>query len=373
MNVLYDHQAFTVKMYGGVARYFYELIRSYNQNHALTADVSLVFSNNDYINGKSFIPHHRYELLAESRMVNQAVSLLNRYNSIRHIRKGHFDVFHPTYYHKYFLNYLGQKPFVLTFHDATSERYAYKYPDVGDHLPALKKKLLLRANRIITVSEFSKQEIQRFFGISPEKIDVIYLGTSLGESEPLVGQSTDGLPAKEPFPYLLYVGKRSFYKNFDGFFRAIRPVLNRYPDIHLVCAGGGVFSRAEQMAFHGAKLTRRVHYRPITDVTLLRLYQQALAFVFPSFNEGFGIPVLEAFSGGCPVLLSGQSSLPEVGGSAALYFDPKNDESIASVVEQVILDDALRADLSRRGSDRLNLFSCEKTAAQTLRIYQSLM
>ena len=373
MNVLYDHQAFTGHVYGGVARYFYELIRSYNQDHTLEVDLSLLYSNNDYIKGKSFIPHHRYESFAENRLINQVVSLLNRYHSIQCIKKGHFDVFHPTYYHKYFLDHLKKKPFVLTFHDATSERYARQYPDVGNHLPELKKKLLQRADRIIAVSEFSKQEMQQFFGVNPDRIDVIYLGTSLGNTPLNADNGAETLLAKESFPYLLYVGKRSLYKNFDRFFRAIQPVLRRHPDIHLVCAGGGAFSPAEHTAFQTARLDNRVHYRPVTDSSLLQLYQQALAFVFPSLNEGFGIPVLEAFSGGCPALLSNRSSLPEVGGSAAVYFDPENDESMASAVEQVVLNDALRAELSQRGRERLALFSCEKTAAQTLTIYQSLV
>ena len=369
MTVLYDHQAFTGHVYGGVARYFYELIRSYNQDHRITVDLPLLYSNNDYIRGKLFIPHHRYERWAENRLANQAVSLLNRYHSIQRIREGHFDVFHPTYYHKYFLDDLGDKPFVLTFHDATSERYSQRFPDVGHHLPELKKKLLQRADRIIAVSEFSKLELQRFFGVSPERITVIHLGTSLGNGITEVAKHV----SPEPFPYVLYVGKRPLYKNFDGFFRAMQPVMHRHKDIHIVCAGGGEFSREEQTAFRTAGLTARIHYRPATDESLLQLYQRARAFVFPSLNEGFGIPVLEAFRGGCPALLSDRSSLPEVGGSAATYFDPENVESITAAVEQVVFDDALRAEMSRRGRERLTLFSCEKTAAQTLSIYQSLV
>lgn len=373
MNVLYDHQAFTGHIYGGVSRYFYELIRSYNQNKTISVDLSLLYSNNDYIKNKLFVPHHRYEAFAGSRLANQAVSVLNRYHSIQRLKAGQFDVFHPTYYHNYFLDYLGRKPFVLTFHDATSERYAQQFPDLGDNITQLKKKLIQRADRIIAVSEFSKTELQTFFGVPANQIDVVHLSTSLGEGRSANNRETPENGSAESFPYLLYVGKRPLYKNFDGFFRAIQPVLRRYPDIQLICAGGGAFSRAEQLTFRKANMTHRVHFRPVTDSTLLPLYEQALAFVFPSLNEGFGIPVLEAFRGGCPALLSNRSSLPEVGGSAAVYFDPENDESIASAVERVVLDTALRAELSQRGRERSALFSCEKTAAETLTIYQQLV
>jgi glycosyltransferase involved in cell wall biosynthesis len=310
----------------------------------------------------------RYRNLSQVRNVNRVASVLNRLHSLRRIRAGRFDVFHPTYYHRYFLNAIGSKPFVLTFHDATSERFSNQYPEVGEGLYELKKQLLRRANCIISVSEYSKQEILRFFPVEPDKIRVVHLGTTLGTNSDESNQQM----SVAPFPYLLYVGKRGLYKNFDGFLRAMQPVMQRHPDLHIVCAGGGAFNRDEQALFHAAQLTNRVHYRPVTDSGLLSLYQQAQAFVFPSLNEGFGIPVLEAFSGGCPAVLSSRSSLPEVAAEAAVYFDPENDESIANAVERVITDDALRDDLRRRGFDRLRNFSCEKTAQQTLNVYQSL-
>ncbi|HEY0111079.1 MAG TPA: glycosyltransferase, partial [Fibrella sp.] len=117
---------------------------------------------------------------------------------------------------------------------------------------------------------------------------------------------------------------------------------------------------------------KRVHYRSITDLSLYELYHQAEAFVFPSLNEGFGIPVLEAFSAGCPAILSNRSSLPEVGADAAIYFDPEQDESIAYAVEKVLTDTALQKEMRNKGSQRLKQFSWEKTAAKTYSLYRQL-
>ena len=117
---------------------------------------------------------------------------------------------------------------------------------------------------------------------------------------------------------------------------------------------------------------QRVHYRSITDLSLYELYHQATAFVFPSLNEGFGIPVLEAFSAGCPVILSNRSSLPEVGADAAVYFDPEQDESIAAAVEKVITDSGLQQEMRAKGTKRLADFSWEKTAAKTQALYRQL-
>lgn len=370
MKVLYDHQSFTGLAYGGVSRYFFELMRSFARRSDIEFELSLRLSNNDYLDQASFSRHLRYRSLAQSRHVNRVASVLNRLHSLRRIRAGQFDVFHPTYYHRYFLNSLGSKPFVLTFYDAASERFGDVYPDLGEGLYETKKKLIERADVVIAISEFSKQELLHYFPVNADKVRVVHLGTAFG-TEPINGAIQSPLAA-EPFPYVLYVGKRGLYKNFEPFFRAVQPVLHRHPDLHLICAGGGLFNRDEQSAFHNARLGERVHYRPVTDAGLLSLYRHARAFVFPSLNEGFGIPVLEAFSGGCPVILSDRSSLPEVAGDAAVYFDPGDDGSMAAAVERVLTDEVLRSDLIRKGTERLRHFSCDKTAQQTLDIYRTL-
>lgn len=368
MNVLFDHQAFTGASYGGVSRYFFDLMRSFATMPDITFDLSLRLSNNEYLNETSLSNHLRYAAFARSPNVNRAASVLNRISSRQKIRAGRYDVFHPTQFHRYFLNLLGGKPFVATFYDATNERYAEQYPRIyGGHYET-RKAVLQQATRIIAISEFSKQELLRYFRVESDKVDVIHLGTTLDQQRTAAAE----LPRPLAAPYLLFVGKRDFYKNFDAFFRAIRPLLHRYPDLHLICAGSGHFHPSEQALFQSAKLTDRVHYRPFTDVTLLNLYQHAEAFVFPSLNEGFGIPILEAFVGNCPAVLSDRSSLPEVAADAAVYFDPEDDESIANAVERVLTDNQLRESLRKKGTERLSQFSCDKTARQTLAVYQSL-
>ncbi len=237
MKVLYDHQAFTGLGYGGVSRYFFELMRFFANQQNIDFELSLRLSNNDYLDEASFSRHVRYRSLSQSRNVNRVASALNRMYSLGRIRAGKFDVFHPTYYHRYFLDSLGSKPFVLTFHDAASERFGDIYPDLGAGLYQIKKTLIERADAIVAVSEFSKQELLHFFPIDPAKVSVVHLGTSFGL------QPAAELPrlsvAAEPFPYVLYVGKRRLYKNFDPFFRAMQIVLQQHPDLCLICAGGG--------------------------------------------------------------------------------------------------------------------------------------
>src|SRR5205085_1601804 len=202
----------------------------------IDVELALRLSNNEYLDEgaattDAFRRPINFRAFAGSPTANKIASVLNRLNSIGRLKANRFDVFHPTYYHRYFLPYVGKKPVVVTFHDATSERYGHIYPEVGEGLTATKKVLLERADAIISVSEFSKQEILRYFNVDPDKIKVVHLGSAFNQHKP--EQSIKPLP----FAYLLYVGKREFYKNFTGFFRSIQPLLNRHTDLHLVCAG----------------------------------------------------------------------------------------------------------------------------------------
>jgi glycosyltransferase involved in cell wall biosynthesis len=106
---------------------------------------------------------------------------------------------------------------------------------------------------------------------------------------------------------------------------------------------------------------------------LKNLYKNAQAFVFPSLYEGFGLPVLEAFSCGCPAILSNASSLPEIGDDGAIYFNPYDNESITNAIEKVLFDEKFRYNLIQKGFDRLKFFSWDKTAISTKKVYDSLL
>jgi glycosyltransferase involved in cell wall biosynthesis len=144
--------------------------------------------------------------------------------------------------------------------------------------------------------------------------------------------------------------------------------------LYLICVGGGVFSDTEMHLLDDLKIKRKVlHYPIANDSTLSQLYRKAILLVFPSLYEGFGIPILEAFSCGCPVAASNCSSLPEVGGEAVNYFDPYTPVSIQKVVEDIVHNKSLQDSLRMRGYQRLKLFSWEKTALKTKKVYDNLL
>ncbi|MFD1818852.1 Glycosyltransferase involved in cell wall bisynthesis [Pseudarcicella hirudinis] len=369
MKVLYDHQAFTGVKFGGISRYFYYLMNYYKDRTDIDFDLSLKYSNNFYLKNQPFAKHLSYDLLSDSKYANRGFSLLNRLNSKKIISRQDFDIFHPTFYHRYFLDIVGNKPVVLTFHDVTTEKFHEQYPEIGGDMKDLKQTLLDRADKVIAVSENTRQDILQYFAVDEKKIKVIHLGTPDIHQNPL-----KDLQIALPEKFILYVGSRDAFKNFAFFLKAASVVLKKHKDLKILCAGAGAFSETETTMINDLGLSGRImHIKAQKDAILYSVYQKALVFVYPSLYEGFGIPVLEAFACACPALLSNAGSLPEVGGEAALYFDPAREEELIAQLEKVVEDEQLNKKMKEDGLERGKLFSWEKTSLQTLEVYKSLM
>lgn len=364
MKIFFDHQTFSQQNYGGISRYFCELIAGINnQSGSHPAHLSLLFSNNAYLKEKGlqalpFFPGQPF-----SRTQPHIYRFNKWYNQLE-MRTRSYDIFHATYYEPYFFEHIRKRPTVVTFLDMIHEKYHTTFPELAaDHkVMAWKKEIVNRATAIIAISENTKRDLVDYYGIPPERVRVIYLGSSVSVETPQDSAQN---------PYLLFVGNRGMYKNFLAFIRAVAPLL-RSTNVRVICAGGGAFSPEETAILQQLNLTQLVVQQPITDATLRQLYGQALAFVFPSLYEGFGIPVLEAFACNCPCVLSNRSSLPEVAGSAALYFDPDDPDSIRHTVERILYHPNLRQQLAGQGREQLQQFSWARTVQETLDLYQSL-
>lgn len=367
MKILYDHQIFTQQQYGGISRYFYELIKRFEGNEN-SCDVATFFSDNAYYNKevnqklKSFFPNKNF------RGKGSIVKKINQEVSNFKIRKGDYDVCHPTYYDDYFLNSIKEKPYVVTFYDMIHEKFSDQFEILKSDTKIYdnKKRLLECSSKIIAISETTKNDIIEFFDVDSSKIDVVYLGNSLQNfhigNKRLVEQD-----------YILFVGNRGIYKNFDFFVSAISQLLID-DNLKLICAGGGDFSQDEVVLLKHLKLENQVVFKKIlNDDVLANYYTHALFFCFPSLYEGFGIPVLETFACGCPALLSNGGSLPEVGGDAALYFDPTDAESLIKSASELINNKYLRLILKEKGHDRLKEFSWDKTFQDHLKVYKSVV
>ncbi|PRY27412.1 glycosyltransferase involved in cell wall biosynthesis [Spirosoma oryzae] len=367
MKVFFDHQTFSIQKFGGISRYNVELISGVNKGINDTAYLPILLSDNVYLNK---LNQYNVNLLPKNNFYKKAqiVYKINKLYSVAHLVKKGFDLFHPTYYDPYFLPYLKGKPFVLTIHDMIHERFVEQFPELDNKNSAIEKKQVLaeKADRIITVSNSTKLDVVNMLGVKPEKVHVIY---SAGSFNP-VWTTTKGRFVEEP--YLLFVGRRERYKNFEGLLNAIRHILEKYK-IKLVCAGGGEFTAQENKIIDSFRLSQLVNQISINDKLLSILYNQAIAFIFPSLYEGFGIPVLEAFASDCPCIVSNQSSLPEVGGDAVVYINPFSRESIVDAVEKIICSSQLRQDLIEKGRVQLAKFSWDKTVKETVDLYRTLL
>jgi len=363
MKVLFDYQAFALQRYGGVSRYYYEILARFRNDPAMDCKLGALVSGNYYLTLGGNAGKHTYSLTTRAPLADRLASFVSREHCRILLRRQAFDLFHPTYFRPYFLHDLGKKPFVMTIYDMIHELFAADLPSAERAVSDHKRLLAQQAKRIIALSDCTKRDIVRIFGLPEEKIDVVHLANSL----PAPGKARK--PAGLPERYILFVGNREGYKNFGLFARAVRELLLTDPTLAIVCAGGRPPGAEEQQELTNLGMDHRVHYFSGTDEILASLYANALLFVFPSLYEGFGIPVLEAFSCDCPVVLSNAGPLPEVAGDAAVYCDPKSESSMREQIRRVLNEKTLRMSLITKGRERLQKYSWDLTAEQTKQVY----
>jgi len=361
LKIFLDHQIFTIQNFGGISRVFTELYKEFKKSDVIEPILPMQFSDNEYIDEikgvRSVFKKKRFFLKT------LFYYFINRIYSTLVLIKGDFDIFQPTYYDPYFLPFLGKKPFVLLIHDMTHEIFPEAI-SLKDRTIEWKKKLVYKADRIITISENTKRDILKFYDIEESKITVVSWGTSI-----VVKKTNIELPDR----YILFVGNRTNYKNFEFFFKSVVPLLKKEKDLYLVCAGSSNFSEEEKKMIEESGVSNRVKHIRFRDEELGYIYSKAVCFVFPSLYEGFGIPVLEAFACNCPAVISNTSSLPEVGGNAVEYFNPKDIKSIESSVRRVVNDEVLRKEMIRKGKERLKMFGWEKTSKEFLNVYNEII
>ena len=367
MNVLFDHQVFSFQEYGGISRYYSRLITTLSAGNDVQVDLLIKYSNNSFLTElaslkpRSFFRSHKF------KGRNEIIRILNQqYFRKEYYKRTQPDIFHPTYYHPYFLESIGTVPFALTIYDMAHEMYPTMFHPM-DFTIKNKRLLAAKASRIIAISEHTKKDAVRILGVPESKIDVIPLATDLRVD------FTEKNQATIPEQFILYVGARNTYKNFPFFLRSITPLINDEKKLFVVCAGGGKFSTEEKKIINELSLSDKIIQMNVNDGILALLYSKTKAMVYPSLYEGFGIPVLEAFTCGAPVVLSERSSLPEVGGDAAVYFDPEQDESLLAAVRSVVHKQEIAREMVKKGLERAKLFSWGKTADATLATYRKIL
>ena len=263
-------------------------------------------------------------------------------------------------------------PTVVTLLDVT---WAH-FPETMHRTATLARKVLAplcahAADRVIAISEAAKRDVVETLRLEPAKVDVTPLGVRRdGSRNRVPGDDLRRRFAIRPGPIVLCVAQKREHKNLARLIRAVAAI--RADDVQLVLPGEPTPHERELRSLAAELgIAPRVHFPPwISEPELEGLYDLASCFVLPSFMEGFGLPILEAMQRGVPVACSNVSSLPEVAGDAAVYFDPSSEEEIARAVERLLRDRGLVDELARRGYERCALFTWDETARLTLATYR---
>jgi glycosyltransferase involved in cell wall biosynthesis len=249
---------------------------------------------------------------------------------------------------------------VATFHDLFVMTAEYSSSDFRQRFTALAREAAERADALIAVSGHTARQVEELLGVDRRRIRVIYHG---------VDPPDEAAPAERGRPFLLHVGAVQTRKNI---LRLLEAFAHAPRELELVLAGSEGYG-AEAIRQRAAENPRIRLLGYVARERLEELYRTAEALVFPSLDEGFGIPVLEAMAAGLPVVTSNRGATAEVAGEAALLVDPLDVAGLAAAIERVVQDRELRMDLIRRGRERAAQFTWERAARETLKLYRELL
>jgi glycosyltransferase involved in cell wall biosynthesis len=239
---------------------------------------------------------------------------------------------------------------------------------------------MARSKKIIAVSQFTKDDIVRNFGINPDKVVVTLEGVADFEAAGNVdGRILDKLEVSKPF--FLYIGNAYPHKNLEGLIKTYAELSQEQvlPQLILVGKEDYFYKRVKDLAESlnlwsaGTRSNKVVFAGYLTDAELAALFKEALFYIFPSFYEGFGLPPLEAMAHGLPVLSSNLSCLPEILGDAAAYFDPNDQADFKSAIRDMISNDGKRAELIKLGFEQVKKYSWKECADDALKVYRQYL
>nr|WP_321970031.1 glycosyltransferase family 1 protein [Serratia marcescens] len=262
---------------------------------------------------------------------------------------------------------IAYKNKVITHHDITYLRYPESYSrDFLLFYKLLVPMMIKTSKHLLTVSEFSKREITNAYQYPQDKTSVIYNA---------VEDKFQSKQQETPNAYFLAVASRNFHKNHRGMidaFLALKSKSSSNRNIKLKIIGDS-FKALSYKNHNAIEEMEDIEFLGrVDDDELIRLYQNAYAFIFPSFYEGFGIPPLEAQACGCPVLASNQASIPEILGESALYFNPFSGNEMIHAMEDILRENELRLQLIRKGHENIKRFSWELSAEKLIQIVRGI-
>lgn len=342
-----------------------------------------------------YYPEHEYLLYTPRIKDNPRLDFLKRYPSVKtisptgfykkiaalwrtyfirkDIKKAQLDIFHGLS-HELPMNIPKGVKTVVTMHDLIHERFPEFYPLIDRTIYSLKfRSACRRADVIVAISEATKQDIIELYGINPDKIQVIYQSCHAQFYIDIPHTLSEKTAQMLPPQYLLYVGTINERKNLLGLVKAIKMLNERFKIPLVVIGDGEDYLKKVQAYIQAENMEKDIIFLkgvPFSDFPMI--YKKASAMILPSFQEGFGIPIIEALWSGCPVITSQGSCFPEAAGPDSLYIDPHNSSEIAEAMYKVLADNALREHMILRGGEYVQRFHEKYIAEQWNRLYLTL-
>jgi len=362
MKICYDYEIFWKQIFSGVAsRYYYNLIKHLSENQNLKLKV---FANL-YLNER--IENLPSDLLIGKRIKKRIPftgKILEKFNSIYcnyQISKFNPDIIHKTYYSN-FLKKNKKSKIILTVFDLWHEKNSKIL-----HRP--KEYSLKISDHIICPSTSTKNDLSEIYNIDKKKITVTYFGVEKFENIKIKENIID-----YDKPFLLFVGSRGRYKNFNNFVEAFSKSEKLYKDFNIICFGGEEFSADEISLFNRLKIVDSVYKEKNNDdQTLFTLYKKAKCLVYPSTHEGLGLPPIEAMSLGCPTITSNHVAIMEGVGNASAIFDPNDIFQIKQILEKYLYSEDRLKKLIDLGLLQSQKFSWDKCVEETLEVYKKVL
>lgn len=351
MKIVYDNSVFSIQRAGGASMYWYELIKRFKKED----NIMYYDLKNDNIFRKNLDICSEIETTFPIRIVRHLPFLKKITDK---------SILHSCIYRvsldKNIIN-------IVTVHDFTYEYFMGWLPK---KIHTLQKYFAIRhADGIICVSENTKKDLIKFLpDVDQSKIKVIYHGVSdeFFRLENPVFNLIENFPKLENINYIIFVGDRSKYKNFN----IVIEVMKQLKDFKLVVIGGKNFTKEEELILSEIN-ERIIHLKGLDSNKLNVLYNNAFCMLYPSSYEGFGIPVLEAMKSGCPVVSTKMSSIPEVAGEAGLLVNEINVENF--ILEIVKLKDvSFRNEIIEKGLNQSGKFSWDKCFSDTFEFYNKI-
>jgi|TARA_B100001059_G_scaffold13776_1_gene11139 mannosyltransferase len=333
-----DGIIFSIQKFGGISTYFSELYNGLNK-YKFENELILYDKNPNFLNNSNL-------KLSNKRF-------FERYKNLKNIPSG--SIVHSSYYRT------SNQINVITVYDFTYEKFSKRILD-NIHI-AQKRNAIKNSDIIICISENTKSDLLHYY---PESTNKKIFVTHLAASKNYFNKELS-YNSRISKPYILFVGNRASYKNFIQLVKSMK----NFPDLSLYVAGGGDFSKEERFILEKNCKNRYKHFKNFDNNKLNDLYNSAISLVYPSLYEGFGIPVIEAMSAGCPVIASNCSSITEIATGSAILLKESNDVNITEAINKILIEKNFNFYQKEGLKNSLN-FSWDITVKKTIKCYNEI-